>query len=108
MFHYTHIGEDAARGGTLWRDTGVIREELAELKKELSGIEAHIKECEERKEELVLFLTADATPEIVEALADIVAECEEERDAMRALLESAEALTEELHETLWWLRHTSA
>ena len=107
-YHYTHLGEDAARGGRLWRDTAVIREELAALKKELSEVEAHIKECEERKEELVLLLTADTTPEIIDAIEDIVLECEEERDAMRALLETAEALTEELHETLWWLRRTCA
>ena len=86
----------------------MIREELAALKAELSGIEAHVKECEERKEELVSLLTADASPEIVDAIGDIVAECEEERDAMRALLETAEALTDELHETLWWLRRTCA
>ena len=108
MYHYTHFAEDAARGGTLWRDTAVIREELTELRRKLSEAEAHIRECEERKEELVLLLTADVSPAIVEALEDVVLECEEERDAMRALLESAEALTDELNETLWWLRRTGA
>lgn len=107
-YQYTHLGEDAARGGRLWRDTAVIREELAALKRELAEAETHIAECEERKEELILLLTADTAPEIVEAIEDIVLECEEERDAMRALLDTAEALTDELHETLWWLRHTCA
>lgn len=108
MYHYTHYTEDAARGGALWRDTAVIREELTELRRELAEAQTHLKECEERKEELVLLLTADTTPELCEALAEIVGECEEERDSVRAILERVEALADELRETLWWLRRTSA
>ena len=46
--------------------------------------------------------------ELCEALAEIVGECEEERDSVRAILERVEALADELRETLWWLRRTSA
>ena len=108
MYHYIHYSDDAARGGRLWRDAAVIREELGELQAELSRAECHMKEREERKDELLLLLTADASPEMADALADVVAECEEERDAMRALLERAEALSDELSEALWWLRRTCA
>lgn len=108
MYHYTHYSEDAARSGTLRRDTDVIRDELAEVRRELAEAEAHLKECEDRKEELVLLLTADTTPELCETLAEIVAECEEVRDSIGAIFERVEALAEELSETLWWLRRTSA
>ena len=108
MYYYTHCSEDAARAGRLWRDATVIREELSELKSALAASAAHMKECEERKDELFLLLTADSTPEILDALSDVVAECEEERDAMRELLERAEALSDELGEALWWLRRTCA
>lgn len=108
MYHYTHFSEDAARCGTLRRDVSVIREELAAVKQELSEAQAHMKECEERKEELMLLMTRDVNPEIVEALAEIIGECEEERDGIRAILERVEALSDELSETLWWLRRTSA
>ena len=108
MYHYTHYTEDAVGCGTLWRDTAVIREELAELRGELAKAQTHLKECEERKEEIVLLLTADATPALCEALEEIVGECEEEKDGVRAILERVEALADELRETLWWLRRTSA
>ena len=108
MYQYTHYSEDAARGGRLWRDAAVIREELSELKNALAVSAAHMQECEERKDELILLLTADSTPEMLDALSDVVAECEEERDAMRELLERAETLSDELSEALWWLRRTCA
>ena len=108
MYHYTHYTEDAMRGGTLRCDVAIIRDELCELRRELSEAETHLKECEERKEELVLLLTADTTPELTAELADIVADCEEQKEGVSAILERVEALSEELSETLWWLRRTTA
>lgn len=108
MYHYIHCSKDAARGGRLFGDTTAIREELMQVRSELAEAEGHLRECEERKDELMLLLTADVTPEIVEALAEIIEECEERKDAIRAILERVEALADELNETLWWLRRTSA
>ena len=108
MYHYIHHSADAMRGGTLRCDVTIIREELLELRRELSEAEAHLKECEERKEELILLLTADTDAELIAELADIVAECEEEKEGIAAILDRVEALSEELSESLWWLRRTTA
>jgi predicted nucleic acid-binding Zn-ribbon protein len=108
MYHYIHHSADAMHGGTLHCDVAIIREELLELRRELSEAEAHLKECEERKEELVLLLTADTDTELIAELADIVAECEEEKESVAAILDRVEALSEELSESLWWLHRTTA
>ena len=108
MYHYTHYTEDPLRGGTLRCDVSIIREELLELRRELGEAEAHLKECEERKEELVLLLTADTDVELISELAEIVADCEAEKEGVAAILDRVEALSEELSESLWWLRRTTA
>ena len=108
MYHYIHHSADAMHGGTLRCDVTIIRDELKELRRELSEAEAHLKECEERKEELVLLLTADTDAELIAELADIVAECEEQKESIAAILDRVEALSEELSESLWWLRRTTA
>ena len=107
MYHYIHRTEDPMRGGALRCDVSILREELRDLRRELCEAEAHLKECEERKEELVLLLTADTDTELISELADIVAECEEEKEGVAAILDRVEALSEELSESLWWLRHTT-
>ena len=110
MYHYLRGSREYPCREAPSRDPHEIRDEMAGIRRRLEATESAVKEAEERRESLLLRLESVGCEDqrSLRALEETVAECERARDALEALWDYAEALSEELRDTLYFLRGTVA
>ena len=87
-----------------------IREEIELIRELLRKTQANMTAAERAKEELLLSVSEHENPEAeqLQRLEDVIECCEETKELLEDLWQRADMLSEELSDTLWWLRGASA
>ena len=110
MYHYIPGGDRSSLGEVLWGDPEEIRDEITLIRELLRKTQANMSAAEQAKEELLLSLSDSEHPdaERVRQLESVVESCEEAKSLLEDLWQRADTLSEELSDTLWWLRGATA
>ena len=106
MYHYSHAFYRTSFGEALWRSPEEIREEIELLRELLRRAQDNMTAAERAKEELLLVISEHENPteEQIERLEAVVECCEETKDLLEELWQRADTLSEELSDTLFWLK----
>ncbi len=104
MLHYS---TDTDGHPCLWREPQEVKEEIRELRRLIDEATTHMKTLEEAKEELLLTLSEEEDyrdGEKIRLLEELCEGAEEEKERLRELSLSMDDLTDELHDSVWWMR----
>ena len=106
MYHYLRGSREYPCREVPSRDPHEIRDEMATIRDLLKTTESAAQEAEARHRSLLLALEERGYEdhESLRALEESVTECERTRDALEALWDLAEALSQELRDALYFLR----